>query len=229
MKTISDRFFVFYKKRNKNVWVTKRVNEYLLRLSQRRIASTKLAGDYKKIIQSPEGSYQTPLNQLELIALLAKANGAKKILEIGTFRGFTSMYLALELGKDAQITTCELLEDNAEKAWSLWKKHNVEKQITLIRGDALKNIKTLSETFDLIYIDADKKQYPEYYNVAKKLCKKEGMILLDNMLWAGLTASQKTGYSHATLLNGLNQRIYKDDNTSVAMVPAWDGLLIIKR
>lgn len=228
MKTTSDRFFVLYKKRNKNVWVTKKVNNYLLKLSHKRIRA-ELLQDYKSIIQTPVGSYQTPLNQLEFISLLAQTNDAQKILEVGTFRGFTSLYLSLELGKKSQITTCELVDDNIKFAQELWSKYDIGKQITMLEGDALKSIKALSGTYDLIYIDADKKQYPEYYVEAKRLCKKGGLILIDNMLWAGLVAEQKSGYSHATLLDTLNKKIYQDDNASVSMIPAWDGLLIIKR
>ena len=188
----------------------------------------QLLNDYKTIIESPNGSYQTPLNQLELIALLAKTNNARKVLEIGTFKGFTSLYLSLKLDAKTQITTCESLSDNITSAKALWRKYGA-KNINILKGDAAKNIDKLTEKYDLIYIDADKKQYPRYYESAKRLCKKGGLILIDNMLWAGLVASKKTGYSHATLLRDLNQKKYEDDNDSVSMIPAWDGLIVVRQ
>ena len=92
----------------------------------------------------------------------------------------------------------------------------------------MQNIKKLTEKYDMIYIDADKSQYPAYYKAALRLRKKDGLILMDNMLWAGLVAQEKSGYSHATLLGQLNESIYQSNHASVSMIPAWDGLLLIK-
>lgn len=222
MKTISDHFFVRYKKRNKNILVTKKVDQYLLSLSNKK---NELDDEFKKIAKLKNGSLQTPPNQLELIAVLAKSINAKNILEIGTYKGLSSLYLSKNLGPKVKITTCELIPENINDAKKLWLKHNT-KNISIIEGNATETIKNLKSKYDLIYIDADKNNYPIYYDLCKKLVNKNGLLILDNMLWAGLVVNEKSGYSHAMILKKLNERIYKE-NSSVSLIPAWDGIMII--
>ncbi len=226
MRTLRDRVRVAYKARNKNVFVSRRTYRYLLSLTESNL-DPRLVADYHAIADAPRGSYQTPINQVEFLATLAKAHGAKKILEVGTFKGFTALYLSMALGENCKVTTCESVEENIETAARLWKKHHMENSITMLAGDATEKIPKLTGQYDLIYIDADKKNYPTYYKEAKRLCKKGGLILLDNMLWAGLTAEENTGYLHPQIFRKLNKEIYSAGHESVAMVPAWDGLLVV--
>ncbi len=229
MRKIVDIFRTGYKQRNKNILVTKKVEQYLTSLSSSNI-DQKLYLEFQQIVSSVDGSYQTPLNQLEFMVMLAKVLSVRKILEIGTFKGFTALYLHQNLPNLERITTCELSENNGNYAIELWKKFGAEEQIELVQGDAKKTLQAINfqdAEYDMIYIDADKKGYPEYYQLALSMCKKGGIILLDNMLWAGLVAYENTSYSHPRLLNQLNKTIYNDRFNDVAMIPAWDGLLII--
>jgi len=226
MKTLRDHIRVNYKNHNKNVFVSKRTHRYLLELTESQL-DNQLAADYHAIADAPRGSYQTPINQVELIATLAKSIGAKNVLEIGTFKGFTALYLKTILGKDCRITTCEIDDENITASKALWKKYGLQEDITLVAGNAVENMKSLQGEYDLVYIDADKKNYPLYYQEATRLCKKGGLILLDNMLWAGLAAEKKTDFLHAQILGNLNKEIYSAGHANVAMIPAWDGLLVV--
>lgn len=84
------------------------------------------------------------------------------------------------------------------------------------------------EIFDFIYIDADKKEYPKYYELALKLSKEGTLIAIDNALWAGLVAESETNYSHAKIINQLNKKIFYRFQYAVTLVPAWDGLLVVQ-
>lgn len=113
--SIKEKFFLFLKKRNKNVFVSKKVERYLDNLLMDRFPDELLV-EYKKIIQEVDGSYQTPLTEINFLSFLIKLSKAKKILEIGTFKGFSALCFCLAAGKDGQVFSCEKDFSNQKSA-----------------------------------------------------------------------------------------------------------------
>jgi len=223
-----DWVLVWLKRKNKNLVVTKKLSAYVDGLSS--LDSKDQIEDYKKILQLPNGSYQTPISQIRNLQLLAKVIKAQKVLEVGTFRGFTTMSLAQAIESKGKVVTCEKNTENVVAARELWKKYKVDKKISVATGDAAASMEKLLKTnrkFDFIYIDADKSQYEKYLELSSQLCQKGGLIVIDNALWAGLVAYPETKYSHARAIDKLNQKIFTSKNDFCSVIPAWDGVIII--
>lgn len=223
-----DWLLVWLKRKNKNLVVTKKLSAYVDELSAG--GSSEQISDYKNILKLPNGSYQTPISQIRNLQLLAKVIKAKKILEVGTFRGFTTMSLASVIGPNGKVVTCEKNTENIAAARELWKKYKVDKKISIASGDAGASMEKLVKTkrkFDFIYIDADKSQYERYLELSMELCISGGLIVIDNALWAGLVAYPETKYSHARAIDKLNRKIFSSKNETCSIIPAWDGVIII--
>jgi O-methyltransferase len=225
---LKDKALVELKRRNKNVIVTKKLTNYIEDLSNTGF-DTKYIEEYKRITSLPSGSYQTPLSEIRFLNLLISSVDAKTILEVGTYKGFTAMLFA-NTSPSCHVTTCELNTENAKEAQTLWEHYGFSDRITLIEGKATDSMDSLisqEAKFDFVYIDANKNQYPEYVEKAMALVRKGGLIVVDNALWAGLVAEKDTQYSHAKILNTLNKEVFKNFK-DVTLIPAWDGILIIK-
>lgn len=225
---IQEKFLIWLKKRNKNIIITKKVSQYIENLMFDSTASN-MKNAYREIVIAPNSSYQTPITEVRFLEFLVKAIHAKNILEVGTFKGFTSASLAIAAGSEANVVTCELDKQNIEDAHKLWKNMGVDDRINLMEGkaiDSMKKLLTQKALFDFIYIDADKSSYIEYFNLALKMVKKGSIIVIDNALWAGLVAYPQTTYSHAKLIATLNKKAFNNNGT-VTLIPAWDGALMV--
>ena len=223
-----DWILVWLKKKNKNIIVTKKLSKYVDNLSMN--LKNDEIDDYTEILKLKNGSYQTPISEIRNLQLLAKAIKASNILEVGTFRGFTTMSLASIVSDGGKVVTCEINGENIVAATKLWKKYNLDKIISVVKGDAAKSLKKMLSDgvlFDFIYIDADKCQYEKYLEISLLLCRKGGLIVIDNTLWAGLVAYSSTKYSHALSIDRLNKKIFSDKSLTCSLIPAWDGVNII--
>lgn len=166
--------------------------------------------------------------QGKFLQLLCQSIKPKRILEIGTFTGFASICFARGLSNDGKLITIEANEEYEEIIHKYLEKAGVAQQVELILGDAQTVIPTLTDSFDLVYIDADKKSYPLYYELVKKKTHKGSIILADNVLWDGkvLDASTKDGDTQAII--AFNQRVQADPTVENVILPIRDGLMMIK-
>ena len=161
-------------------------------------------------------------NFLQLIIHSIKA---KKILEIGTFTGFSALKMAENLPATGELHTCEIMKKHAETAQSFFNKSNHRKKITIHLGPALKTLEQMkSGFFDMVFIDADKINYLEYYKRSFMLIRKGGIIILDNMLWSGSVINPKT--DDAIALRKTGDYIQKDKRVTNMLMPIRDGLMI---
>ena len=163
-----------------------------------------------------------------LLQLLIKITGAKNILEIGMFTGYSTLKMAEALPEGGEIHTCELMEKHVKTAESWFNKSNDGYKITIHHGRAIDQLNSFKiGSFDLIFIDADKINYPEYYRRSTTLLKVGGIAVLDNMLWDGEVLNPKDG--NAKALRETAELIKNNHRLESLLLPVRDGILIYRK
>jgi predicted O-methyltransferase YrrM len=163
---------------------------------------------------------------LEMISMMIRP---KRILEIGTFTGFSALCLAKGLAPDGKLHTIELRADDAHTAHEYFIKAGVKNKIELHVGDALQIIPTLAQTWDLVFIDADKVSYTAYYELTLPAVKKGGWILADNVLFHGEVLEENVSGKNAKAIVAFNEHVKNDDRVEQSMLTIRDGLLLIQK
>ena len=163
---------------------------------------------------------------LEMISCMIRP---ERILEIGTFTGFSALCLAKGLQPGGKLHTIELRADDAETAQHYFKKAGVENKIELHVGDALEIIPAINETWDLVFIDADKVNYVPYYELTLPQIKKGGWILADNVLFHGEVLEDSVKGKNAKAIQSFNEHIKNDNRVQQVMLTIRDGLLLIQK
>ena len=177
-------------------------------------------GDQKKL--------QISISQAQFLQTLIKISNVKKILEIGSFTGFSALSMALALPSDGSLTSLDNNLEFSNKAKSFFEKAN-EKKIKQIIKPAIKSLKDLkasNQIFDLIFIDADKENYLNYYDTSIDLIKKNGLIIIDNVLWHGEVADNTKNDKFTKIIREFNKHIKQDDRIIKNIIPIGDGLTI---
>ncbi len=168
--------------------------------------------------------------QGRLLTILAEISNARKVLEIGTFTGYSATCLAYGLPEEGHIDTLEIndeLEDLIREGWS---KAGVEGKITLHIGDARKTIATLEGPYDLVYIDANKREYSDYYDLVFDLVRPGGLILADDVLWDGKLWQDPLPQDKQTLgIAAFNDKVMADPRVESVLLPIRDGLNVIRK
>lgn len=167
--------------------------------------------------------------QGKVLELFSQMISPKRILEIGTFTGFSALCLAKGLESSGILHTLELREEDAATATAYFKKAGMEDKIELHVGDALKIIPTLTESWDLVFIDADKVNYINYYELTLPSVKKGGWLLADNVLFHGEVLEENVKGKNALAMQAFNEHIKNDDRVQQAMLTIRDGLLLIQK
>lgn len=165
-----------------------------------------------------------------LLTILAEISNARNVLEIGTFTGYSATCLAYGLPEEGHIDTLEIndeLEDLIREGWS---RAGVEGKITLHIGDARKTIATLEGPYDLVYIDANKREYSEYYDLVFDLVRPGGLILADDVLWDGKLWQDPLPQDKQTLgIAAFNDKVMADPRVESVLLPIRDGLNVIRK
>ena len=175
---------------------------------------------------------QISISQAYFFQFFIKTNNLKKILEIGTFTGYSALSMGLVLPKDGKITCLDINEKTSEEASLFFKKANLDKKIKIILAPALRSLnkfKKDKKKFDMIFIDADKENYKNYYEVSLDLVKKNGFILVDNVLWKGEVADPKKNDKLTNVIREFNSFIKKDDMIEKTILPLGDGVTICRK
>lgn len=181
-----------------------------------------------------EGDWQSSPEQSQFIALLIELTGASEILEIGTFTGYTTLWMALALPSGGRITTIEPAAEFADIARRYWTKAEQVDKIDLIMKTGIDGLDDLirerrQDTFDLAYIDADKPNYPVYYETCHQLLKTGGVILIDNVFRYGRVAEPADRKRSTRIMRKLNQLVFNDSRVHMSIVPIGDGLTIARK
>jgi predicted O-methyltransferase YrrM len=163
------------------------------------------------------------------LSLFSKLLSPGRILEIGTYTGYSAICLARGLRKGGELTTLEVNEELRNIALKYFEKANLQDRIRLINGDALELIPTLNDTFDLVFIDAHKDDYPDYYNLVIEKVRPGGYILADNILWGGKVLDPSMNDPTTRIIDRFNKMITSDPRVENLMLPVRDGLMVIQK
>ena len=170
--------------------------------------------------------------QGRLLAMLSKMIQPRRILEIGTYMGYSAMCLAEGLTDDGKIITLDMQPETHEIAKTFWAKSDLNGKIDGRLGDATQIIPTLDETFDLVFIDADKPNYKNYYDLVFPKLRVGGLIIADNVLWSGEVLQVESGATDdesTVTLHEYNQKINADERVSNILFAVRDGLMIARK
>lgn len=167
--------------------------------------------------------------QGRVLSLLSKMNSPKRILEIGTFTGYATLCLAEGLTENGIIYTLDINAELEDMVRANFAKSPLNKKINYIIGDAQQSLKTLSnETFDLVFIDADKKNNGTYYDLVFDQVRPGGIIIVDNVLWSGKVLSNAQDKDTKNI-STFNDQVAADQRVEKLILPVRDGLLVIRK
>lgn len=173
--------------------------------------------------------------QGQFMALLVQLMGASKLLEIGTFTGYSALSLALVLPPEGKIVACDTSEESTAVARRYWQEAGVADKVDLRLAPALETLDELlgsgqGETFDFAFIDADKGNYDNYYERSLQLLRPGGLVAIDNVLWSGRVADEQVRDESTQAIRALNDKLRDDERVSMSLVPIADGVtLALKR
>ena len=164
------------------------------------------------------------------LQMMAALISAKSILEIGTFTGYAAICLARGMSDQGKLHTIDIKEELVDMALKYFVKAGLEKQIIQYTGDALAIIPNINHRFDLVFIDADKKNYPQYYDLIIDKLLPGGLIIADNVLWGGKVLEQVNSNDKDTKgLLTFNKMVTEDKRVENVMLPLRDGLMLIRK
>ena len=188
------------------------------------IAYNETLGEIKKM--------QIAVSQCHFLELITKISKAKKILEIGTFTGLSSLSMSLGLPDDGALITLDKNKETNNIALEFFKKANQDKKIKTIIKPALESLKEFKKDkfrFDIIFIDADKGNYQNYYDGVIDLVKKNGLIIVDNVLWHGEVADENNNDKLTNIIRDFNKYVKNDKKTEQVIIPLGDGLTVCRK
>jgi len=164
----------------------------------------------------------------QLLHLLVQLSGAKTVLEIGTFTGYSALHMARALPVDGKLMTCENRVAHAALAQKYFDRSPHGHKIEIRLGDATQTIEAIKTlTFDFIFLDADKARYPLYYDQLIPLLRVGGLMVVDNALWGGEVTSPQSKEAHA--IHQLNQKAREDNRVETVILSVRDGMLLIRK
>ncbi|TVR14359.1 MAG: SAM-dependent methyltransferase [Phormidium sp. GEM2.Bin31] len=217
----------------KTLGLSPQLHDYLLNTSLRE--HPVLQQLRQETAQLPGARMQIAPEQGQFMALLVQLLGARKTLEIGTFTGYSALVVALALPPEGRLVTCDSDETTTAIARRYWQQAGVSQKIELKLGPALETLEALisqgeAGSFDFAFIDADKRNYGNYYERCLQLVRSGGLIAIDNVLWSGRVADETVSDKRTEAIREFNLALHQDDRISLSLVPISDGLtLALKR
>lgn len=166
--------------------------------------------------------------QGKFLQLLCQILKPQRVLEIGTYTGYAAICIARGLPEDGRLITIEANKEYEDTLRHYFDKAQVSEKIELILGDAKTVIPTLNETFDFIFLDADKMSYPSYYNLVMEKVRPGGLILADNVLWDGKVLNAQTKERDTQALIAFNDMVQNDPRVENVLLPIRDGLMMTR-
>jgi len=172
--------------------------------------------------------------QGQFMALLVELLAPKRIVEIGTFTGYSALCMAQAMPADGKLICCDVSEEWTAIGRPFWRRAGVEDRIDLRIAPALETLDGLIQAgeagrFDIAFIDADKTNYANYYERCLELLRPGGLLMFDNTLWGGSVANSSNQDEDTVALRELNSRLHRDERVSISLVPIGDGLTLARK
>ena len=212
----------------KNLEITEKLEKYINNFSlklnpiqQEIIDYNNTLGDVKRM--------QVATSQCHFLHLIIKTSNIKNVLEIGTFTGLSALSIALALPENGKLIALDKNEETNKIAVSFFKKANLNNKIQTIVKPALDSLDELKNSkFDMVFIDADKMNYKEYYERSLKLVNKGGLIIVDNVLWHGEVADEDNLDKFTVNIRDFNTYVANDKRVEQIIVPLGDGMTVCR-
>ena len=188
------------------------------------IQETQSLGNIAEMQIAPE--------QGQFLEMIVKISKASKCLEIGRFTGLSTLCLAKGLQEDGKVTTIDISDEFLDLSIKYCKLAHVDKKINSIIGSGVEVMQSMidrQDFFDLVFIDADKNNYPHYYELSLQLLHQNGIILIDNMLWHGDVADENVKDDTTKIIRDLNLMVQQDQRVNFTLLPFSDGILFVAK
>ena len=215
----------------KNLEITTLLEKYIEKFShslhpiQKEIISyNESLGDVKRM--------QIAVSQCHFLQLIIKVSKSKKILEVGTFTGLSALSMSLALPDDGSLIALDKNSETNKIAIDFFKRAKQEKKIKTIIKPAIESMEALKKKnnyFDIVFIDADKDNYKKYYDNSLELIKKNGIIIIDNVLWYGEVADKYNNEKYTNIIRDFNIHVKNDKKTEQVIIPLGDGFTICRK
>ena len=215
----------------KNLEITNKLEKYIEKFSY------QLTPVQKEIIKYNDSlgdikRMQIAVSQCHFLHLIIKTSKIKNALEIGTFTGLSALSIAIALPHDGKLIALDKNKETNKVATDFFKKANQDKKIeTIIKPalDSINDLKKSNNKFGMIFIDADKENYKNYYNQSIELLNKDGLIIIDNVLWHGEVADEEKNDNFTKNMRNFNIYVHNDSRTEQIIIPIGDGLTICRK
>jgi O-methyltransferase len=208
------------------------LHAYLVEHGVREPAILKRLRDETALL--PEHDMQIAPEQGALMAMIVGLLDARRCIELGTFTGYSSLTVALAMPSDGRIVCCDLSEEWTSVARRYWAEAGVADRVDLRLGPALDTLDELiaggaSGSFDFAFIDASKREYPDYHERIVRLLRQGGVAVYDNVLWDGGVIDETMTDRDTVGVRRLNDRLLLDERVSISMIPVGDGLTLVRK
>ena len=216
----------------RSINLTDQLHEYLVASSVREPAVlARLRAETKPMEMA---GMQISPEQGQFMRLLVELIGAKRVVEVGTFTGYSSLAMALSLPADGRIVACDVSKEWTDVARRYWAEAGVAGKIDLRLGPARDTLDAMIAAgekgrYDFAFIDADKKNYDAYYERCLTLVRADGLIAIDNVLWNGKVIDAGANDEDTAAIRALNAKIAKDERVTVSLLPIGDGLTLARK
>lgn len=216
---------------NKTICITEKLYEYMLSVSLR---EPEVLKDLRRETALDENAnMQISPEQGQFMALLVKMLGAERTLDIGVYTGYSSLCIGMSIPEKGRVVACDVSREWTDIARRYWRRAGVEDRIELHLAPAEQTLEKLIEEeatgFDFAFIDADKKNYDQYYEYCLQLIRPGGLIAIDNVLWDGDVADAENDDPDTVAIRTLNNKIHTDSRVEISLVPIADGLTLARR
>ena len=212
----------------KNLEITEKLDKYIKNFSLKLNPIQQEIIDYNNTLGNVK-RMQVATSQCHFLHLIIKTSNIRNVLEIGTFTGLSALSIALALPENGKLIALDKNEETNKIAVSFFKKANLDNKIKTIVKPALDSLEELKNNkFDMVFIDADKMNYKEYYERSLKLVNKGGLVIVDNVLWHGEVADENNLDKFTVNIRDFNDYVAKDNRVEQIIVPLGDGMTVCR-
>ena len=212
--------------------LTDQVYEYYLSVTLREDETMRRCRE--ETAQHEWAGMQISPEQGQFMTLLVQLLGARKVIELGVFTGYSSLCMARALPAEGKLIACDVNREYTDKAKEYWHAAGVAEKIELRLAPALDTLKELlrageAGSFDFIFVDAVKEEYSEYYPLNYRLLRNGGLMAIDNVLWGGSVADPDNQTAETNAIRAFNKMAHQDSRVDMCMLPVGDGLTLIRK